>query len=203
MGETDIHRSWMIRIYDLLAQRYRGQRVYIASDLLLYYEQGNPKKVVVPDVFLVKDSEPGLRRTFQLWNEGRTPNIVIEVTSRATRKVDEIRKPDIYAKIGVKELFLYDPTCDYLDPPLRGFRLQDGEMTRLLPDEQGLLASEELDVWFTREGTSLVMIDRQTNERLLTATETERAARKAAEAKTAELEDELQRLRKQQEQSDE
>ena len=45
MGETDIHRLWMIRIYDLLAYRYRGQRVS--------YPQPREKDCTVPydDVF--------------------------------------------------------------------------------------------------------------------------------------------------------
>lgn len=197
MGETDIHRGWMIRIYDLLAQRYRGQRVYVGSDLLLYYEEGNPKRFVVPDVFVVKGVAPGMRRTYRLWEEGKPPEVVIEVTSRATRRTDEHRKPDVYAEIGVKELFLYDPTCEYLDPPLRGYHLKDGEMVRMPPGDRGLLASEELDVWLTREGASLVLIDRTSNQRLLTAFETQNAAREAAEAKTAALEAEVVRLRRQ------
>ena len=36
MGETDLLRDWMFRILELLRFRYRGQRVYIASDLLVY-----------------------------------------------------------------------------------------------------------------------------------------------------------------------
>ena len=53
MGETDVHRRWMIRIFDLLSHRYRQQDVYLASDLLLYYEHGQPYRFIVPDVFVV------------------------------------------------------------------------------------------------------------------------------------------------------
>ena len=38
MGETDLHRDWMVRILEILRHRYRGQRVYIASDLLATQE---------------------------------------------------------------------------------------------------------------------------------------------------------------------
>ena len=38
-GETELHRDWTIRILDIFPQRYRGQSVYVASDLLLYYEE--------------------------------------------------------------------------------------------------------------------------------------------------------------------
>src|SRR4051794_26361467 len=81
-GETDVHRMWMIRIYDLLKYRYRGQNVYIGSDLLLYYTEGNPAEYLVPDDFVVLDCDPGPRRTFQVWKEQRVPNVVFEVTSR-------------------------------------------------------------------------------------------------------------------------
>ena len=81
MGETDIHIEWIIRIRDILCTRYRGQRVYIASDLLVYYEEGDPTKCVVPDHFVVLDHEPGLRRTYKIWEERRSPDVVFEVTS--------------------------------------------------------------------------------------------------------------------------
>ncbi len=217
MGETDIHRKWMIRIYDLLEQRYRGQRVYIGSDLLLYYEEGNPKRFVVPDVFVVKDSEPAMRRTYRLWDEGRAPDVVIEVTSRATRRTDERRKPETYAHIGVKELFLYDPTCDYLDPPLQGYALGPASPVRIEPDAQGFVISLELGITLHLQSHKLVIRDAATGDELLTEAETkqaalnaEHAARKAAdlrasaaEAKAAALEDELRRLRDQLGQQDE
>ena len=84
MGETDLHRDWMIRLLDMLKYRYRGQRVYVASDLLVYYQEGDPKRYVVPDEFVVLDCEPGRRRTFKIWEEGKVPNVVIEVTSKGT-----------------------------------------------------------------------------------------------------------------------
>ena len=49
VGETDIHRSWIFRLIDLLSYRYHGQRVYVSGDLLLYYEEGQPQKFVVPE----------------------------------------------------------------------------------------------------------------------------------------------------------
>ena len=54
MGETDLHRKAMIRHIELLEHHFAGQQVYVSGDLLVYYEQGNPKKFVVPDAFIVK-----------------------------------------------------------------------------------------------------------------------------------------------------
>ena len=85
MGETDLHRDWMVRILDILRYRYRRQRVYVASDLLLYYVQGVPWKFVVPDDFVVLDCDPQRRRVFKTWEEGKAPDVVFEVTSRSSR----------------------------------------------------------------------------------------------------------------------
>jgi Uma2 family endonuclease len=188
MGETDLHRDWMIRILDILRFRYRGQRVYVASDLLLYYQEGDPTRFVVPDAFVVLDSDPGRRNTYKMWEESnKAPNVVFEVTSRSTRREDEVFKPQAYARIGVAEYFLYDPTSDYLKPPLQGFRTQGGNCTRIAPDESGRLKCEQLGISLRLEQDNLVMCDAASGEMLRTEAE-------AAQAKVAELEAEVQRL---------
>ena len=116
MGETDWHRRAIIRLIELLEYLFRGELVYVSGDLLVYYEEGNPKKFVVPDVFIVKGAQPHDRRIFKIWQERRVPNAVIEVTSRKTRQRDHTFKPDLYARLGVAEYFLYDPELDYLEP---------------------------------------------------------------------------------------
>ena len=122
IGETDLHRDWMFRILEVLRHRYRGQRVYIASDLLVYYEEGTPSKFIVPDDFVVLDCDPGRRRIFKTWEEKRGPDVVFEVTSHSSRRIDTVKKPVIYEQMGVKEYYIYDPTSDYLKPALQGFR---------------------------------------------------------------------------------
>ena len=214
MGETDVHRAWMIRIYDLLKYRYRNDRVYIGSDLLLYYVEGVPRKYVVPDDFVVLDSNPEYRRVFKTWEERRVPNVVFEVTSKYTRREDEQFKPKTYAEIGVKELFLYDPTSDYLNPPLQGFRLEPEGQVRIALDETGALECQELGLLLRLKGRRLILEDRSTGQPLLTEAESERALRKSAwasakksraaaeeaEARAKMLEEEVSRLRAQLEQ---
>jgi len=204
MGETDLHRKWMIRIYDLLSYRYRGQQVYVGSDLLLYYTEGMPHEFVVPDDFVVLDCDPGERRIFQTWIEGRVPNVVFEVTSRYTKKKDQVFKPKAYAQIGVKEVFLYDPTGDYLKPILQGYRLEGGQSTPLERNPAGALECRELGLLLKLEKRKLVMLDGTTGQPLLTeaeagwaAQEAEEAARKSAEARAETAEAELRRLREQ------
>jgi Uma2 family endonuclease len=195
MAETDVHLDCMVRIRNLLRWRYRGERVYVASNLLVYYVQGNPRKSVAPDDFVVKDCPPGNRRTFKVWVEGRAPNVVFEITSLSTRKEDEVKKPRIYAQMGVKELFLFDPLGEYLDPPLQGFRFVEGKKLPILPDATGALESRELGVRLRAEDGELAMYDVLTGERVLTETEAEHAARAAAEEEVRRLRAEIARLK--------
>jgi len=202
MGETDIHRWWMIHIYDVLKHRYRDQDVYIGSDLLLYYVEGDPKKFVVADDFLVLDCKSDKRRTFQIWAEGRVPNVVIEVTSRKTKRQDQAVKPQIYAQIGVKELFLYDPTLDYLTTALQGYRLQDDQYVPIECNARGAIECQELGIWLRLDRERLVMLDAATGKELLTDAESlerdileARAENAAVRAENAEVRAENAELR--------
>jgi Uma2 family endonuclease len=184
MGETQLHIDWLIRLLQILQHRYRGQKVFVAGDLIVYYVEGQPLRSVCPDVFVVKDLEPlPLRRTFLTWEEGRVPEVVFELTSLSTRRRDEIVKPHIYAEIGVREYFLYDPTADYLDPPLQGHRLVGGQYQRIEPDENGRLLCAELGILLQLDGTELDLFDHAGGERLLTEAEAAAATARAAAAK--------------------
>ena len=197
MGETDLHRDWMVRILEIMRYRYRAQRVYVASDLIVYYKKGDPTKSVVPDDFVVKDCDPGRRRTFKIWEEGRTPDVVFEVTSRGSRTEDKIWKPQIYERLGIFEYFLYDPTSDYLDPPLQGFRLDKSRYRRIRPNKACLIDCRSLGITLGVDDGELVLRDLLTGDVLLTRAEAAEAARERAEARVAELEAEVKRLKRQ------
>ncbi len=208
MGETDTHRRWIVRIDELLKQRLSGQRVYIGSDLLVYYQCGQPRRFVVPDNFVVLDCEPGPRRTFKTWEEKRTPDVVFEVTSRSTKRDDWVFKPKIYEQFGVSEYFIYDPLADYLHPSIQGFRLKNDVMVPM-ESVNGELVCQTLGIRLRLVGQVLEMLDVATGERLLTEAEAnrklaeqqrelaqqERAARELAESKNRQLEEEIKRLR--------
>ena len=147
MAETDIHGACMMYVTCALRGWFkrRGRTdVYVASNNFLYYEQGNPRAVVSPDVYVVVGVPAHLRDTYLLWNEPKGPDFVLEVTSASTRRVDERRKRDVYAALGVREYFLYDPRTEYLTPPLQGYRLRDGAY-RPLPSVT-VLAGREVAV---------------------------------------------------------
>src|SRR5262249_28463921 len=97
MGETDVHRDAMVRQIELLRRHFAGQEVYVSGDLLVYYEQGNSKKYIVPDAFVSKGIRPESRRVYKIWIEGKPPDVAIETTSRKTKRQDTITKPALYA----------------------------------------------------------------------------------------------------------
>jgi Uma2 family endonuclease len=185
MGETDLHRAAMVRHIQLLSDYYRGQQVYVSGDLLVYYEQGNPKKFVVPDAFVVKGIKPGPRRIYKIWDEGKAPDVVIETTSRKTKRKDTVVKPALYAQLGIPEYFTFDPEGDYLDPRLQGYRIQGGQYARIEVDDEGCLSSCELDLRLKIEHDELQFYRRDTGERLLTADERSDRDARALEAEAA------------------
>jgi len=189
MGETDVHIKETMRLRQLLERFYAGQRVYVSGNLLVFYQQGDPKKFVVPDVFVAKGLEPKDRRFYKLWLEHKPPDVIFEVTSSKTKKKDTTTKPELYRQMRVPEYFLFDPTQDYLDPPLQGYRLAGERHEPLVPDAQGSLVSEQLGLRLCPEAGHVMLHRLDTGERLLTDAE----AGRAAEAEVARLREELRR----------
>ena len=198
MDETPIHRDCIIDALGALREFFAERPdVYVGGNMFLYYEEGNPRASVIPDVFVVigavKDElrEGGWRETYKLWEEPRGPEFVLEVTSRSTRREDQIRKRELYARLGVREYFLYDPREEYLAPPLRGMRLVGRGYEALAPvrlagGREGVW-SEVLGLHLYGRGQALRLRDPVAGRDLLTHRE-EAAARRAAEARIAELE---------------
>ena len=196
MAETDIHATCMMYVVYALRgwfKRHGREDVYVASSNFLYYEQGNPRAVVSPDVYVVVGAPGHLRDTYLLWNEPKGPDFVLEVTSASTRREDERRKRDLYASLGVSEYFLYDPRGEYLTPALRGFRLNDGEYRALpavtvLPGRGVSVASEVLGLELrdVRHARALRLRDRATGRELLTYEESEDAREAEAAARRRE-----------------
>ena len=85
-------------------------------------------------MFVVFGVEKKVRDIYLLWEEGKGPDFVLEVSSKKTYRADLSRKKELYAQVlGVKEYFLYDPQHRYLSPPLQGYRLIDGAYVQISP----------------------------------------------------------------------
>ena len=127
MAENDFQRKTMTYAIKALDAHFRDRPdVYVSGNLLLYYEEGNNKVRVAPDVFVVFGTTKHDRSSYLLWQEGKAPDFVMEIASPSTYRTDQGAKSDLYAGMGVSECWLYDPTGDYLKPPLQGFQLVEG-----------------------------------------------------------------------------
>ncbi|MGH9942994.1 MAG: Uma2 family endonuclease [Pyrinomonadaceae bacterium] len=62
--------------------------IYVATNLLLYYVEGDPRRRIAPDVFVVRGVANRQRRISKLWEEGRPPDVAIELSSRDTWRED-------------------------------------------------------------------------------------------------------------------
>lgn len=195
MGETDWHVNVILYLRAVLAARYADRPdVYVAGNMLLYYQEGDPTERVEPDVFVVVGGERRMRRVYKLWEEP-PPTVVFEITSRSTEMRDVGVKRGLYETMGVREYFLFDPLGEYLRPQLQGYRRgPTGDFVKLEPIADGALASEELGLELRPVGHELRLVDPATGETLLGPVDLAQA-RQEAEAKLADAEAELARLR--------
>ncbi len=163
MGETEIHIREIMYLFQALNEHLRSEpNVYVGADLLLYYLEGNPKACVVPDVFVARGVSRGERRIYKLWEEGRPPCLVIEVTSDSTRNEDLVKKKSLYERLGVEEYILHDPLGDYLRPSLQGFRLVKGSYQSMPLETDGSIRSRTAGVIFRKEGKGLRVFNPET-----------------------------------------
>ena len=164
--------------------------VYISADLLVYYEEGNPRVSVAPDTFVVFGVEDRMRRNYKIWEEGKGPDFVLEVASLNTWREDVERKPGIYAGLGVKEYFLFDPRSEYLSPQLQGYRLAGAVYERLSAvesiDRTLTLRSEVLGLELRAKGEEMRFHDPATGQTLLSHAEEHAARMEEAAALQAE-----------------
>ena len=199
VAETDFQRIPLWYANDALARHFRDRSdVYVSANMFVYFEEGNPKAVVAPDVFVVLGAPDRRRRSYKVWEEPKGPDFVLEITSDSTRRLDQGPKRRVYENLGVREYWLFDPTGDYLVPPLRGLRLVAGRYVRLvlrtLPDGSLSGRSEVLGLDLRTARGRLRLHDPETgqalpsSEELEELVEQEARARRAAEARVAELE---------------
>jgi Uma2 family endonuclease len=171
MAETDWHRDLMLIIIETLRAFYAGKRVYVSGNLLVFYQPGNRRRHVSPDVFVVRGVENYQRPNYLIWGEQRSPEVVIELTSSSTRREDLHTKMTLYQNtLCVREYFLFDPFAEWLDPPLQGYRLRQGAYQRMRP-RHGRLVSQVLTLHLERDGQMLRLWDPRTGAWLPTPSE--------------------------------
>ena len=199
--ETQRHRDQMNVLVDSLWDHTRDRDdVYVAGNMAVYFSETQARRqdFRAPDFFAVLDTHRHERRSWVVWEEdGRTPDVVIEITSPTTEDVDRGTKMRVYARmLHVTTYVIYDPFTLQLD----GFRLEGARYVPIALDADGRLAVEPLGLllgvvptggvqgapalrWFGRDGRMIPL----RAEREAARADHEAARADAAEAEVARL----------------
>jgi Uma2 family endonuclease len=202
MGETPLHWRVMLDAVDTLEDFYVGDPMtYVSGNMLMYYVKGDPRKLIVPDVFVAKGvAKDPMREIYLVWREGKVPDVTIEVTSKTTADRDQEEKWYLYQDVlKVPEYFLFHPRAEYLDPPLKAYRLKDGVYVPIEPVD-GRLPSEVLGLHLEGRGHELRFYDPKTGKHLVTPRERVAQAEQS-QREAEEREQEEKRARQQAEEA--
>jgi len=149
--ETQRHKLQMDLLIDALEgwlqQRDDG---YVGGNMFVYYSlaQVRSQDVKGPDVFVALGVPQGERLSWVCWEEGKTPDVVIELLSPSTAAFDKGHKRQIYQEqLHVPEYFWFDP---FQPDDWAGFQLQGGNYQPITPTSEGMLVSSVLQLALVR-----------------------------------------------------
>lgn len=127
--------------------------VYVAGNMFVYFslDQVRNRDFRGPDFFVVLDVPKRERKSWVVWQEGKSPDVVIELISESTAALDKGEKKEIYQdRLRVPEYFWFDP----FSGEWAGFTLRHGGYEPLPEDNQGRLISRRLNLALIRwQGT--------------------------------------------------
>ncbi|MBW4670734.1 MAG: Uma2 family endonuclease [Cyanomargarita calcarea GSE-NOS-MK-12-04C] len=198
VAETYTHLYAILTTLEVLRQYLQGRQATVLGNQFLYYAQGFPKLRVAPDVMVIFDVAPGGRDNYKIWEEGKVPSVIFEITSPGTKNQDTDSKKTLYEQLEVKEYWLFDPKGEWIEEKLRGYRLQKDSYELITnscsePLQLRLAVEDEL-IGFYREdtGEKLLIPD----ELVAKVQEAEKRAMQAEERAT-QAEELLSRYREQ------
>ncbi len=145
--ETYLHLQQMLLLIKCLDWWWRDRNDFFSTgNLTIYYSphQRKSEDFRGPDFFVVLGTERKPRKSWVVWHEdGKYPNIIVEILSSTTAATDKDLKKRIYQDtFRTPDYFWFDP--DSLE--FAGFHLIDGEYQPLEPNEQGWLWSQQLQL---------------------------------------------------------
>lgn len=196
--ETQRHKWQMDLLIDTISpwldQREDG---YASGNMFVYFSTAQLKNQDFkgPDFFAVLDVQKGERKSWVTWEEGKAPDVVIELLSESTTQIDKTEKKQIYQdKLRVPEYFWYDP---FNPEDFAEFVLVDGLYEPRQPNEKGWLISGRLGLALVRwqgeyRGVTTVWIRWATLDGMLLPTPRELA--EEAQQKAEEAEEKAERL---------
>lgn len=147
--ETERHRKQMNILIDSLELAWADRDdFYVGGNMAIYFSELQVKKNDFrgPDVFVVLDTARREHRSWVVWQEdGRTPDVVIELLSESTEAADRGEKMRVYAKLlRVPSYYLFDPLTGVFE----GYALDParGEYARMKPEAGGDLPCPRLQL---------------------------------------------------------
>jgi len=182
MAESRENMIEMIFGLSYLMQVQGRTQFALGGNQFLFYNPHNGNDHLALDVYLALDVPPGLRNNWRTWEEGKCPDVVMEITSVSTQAEDVGTKLRRYGQLGAREYYIYDPQHKVV-PPLQAYRYE-GEEAVPLPVAEGRVVSPLLGAELRVVGAYLRVVDARTGEPML-MTEEERQARIAAERAAA------------------
>ena len=181
LSESELHRLLRNALIETLQAYYVDEPlVHVTGDVLLFYEKGNRRKHLAPDLFVAFGVGKQIRDNYLMWEEA-PPSVVLELTSPTTRSDDIGPKFALYRDVlKVKEYFLFDPKEDLISHSMQGWRLVNG-LYRAIRPIAGRLPSRELGLHLEREGNRAYLWNPDTGQRLLSPSQQAEQAREEAE----------------------
>jgi len=134
MAETFANQIQMVdlewALQTLFGQQGRAMTTAVGGNQFVYYNPFNGRDNISPDVYVAFDVPPPAPPKWQVWVQGKFPDIVWEITSASTHKEDIGRKRALYALLGAREYYIYDPQQE-TEPWFQGFESREGRMEPL------------------------------------------------------------------------
>ncbi len=194
MAETDIHRILLLELVGVL--QYAFPEAYVSGNICLYYEEGNPKKMISPDVLLCRSQSRDIKRVYLAWEPDAQLDLVIELSSASTKRVDYNKKKQLYAEIlQVPYYVIFDPER----LTLNAFVLQDGEYQDL-KIENGHCTLDKLNISLGIDTDRLLRVFDRYGRPVLTSDERAEQAEgqlEQAKAQAKQAEGQLEQVKEQ------
>ena len=196
MAETDFHAKLLTNLRLALEMFFAGREdVYVTGNIMFYYEEGEPKEVISPDVMVCFGIPKGNRTSYKTWEENDVvPSVIIEVSSRGTWRKDRVEKRALYAMLGVKEYFIFNPLDLKSDFSFVALHLKNGEY-EALEITNGQVLSKVLNLELVVRDDTLRLFDPAAGELLKTTEELAETVGELGE-ENVELKTEIKRLKK-------
>jgi Uma2 family endonuclease len=146
--ESSLHYQQLALLVSCLEWYWRErQDFFIGANLTVYYshQQLKHRDFRGPDFFLVTDAERRQRNSWVVWEEdGRYPDLIIELLSDSTAKVDRHEKKELYQRVfRTPEYFWFSPeTLEFA-----GFRLVNNQYRAIRPNGKRHLWSSVLGLY--------------------------------------------------------